>query len=375
MRRRDFIKAIAGSAGARPLSVRAQQLSMPVIGCLDAGSAANRTHAVAAFRQGLAEADIVENRNVAFEFRWADGQFDRLPKLAADLARRKVAIIAAFGNAAARAAKAATKTIPVAFAGSSDPVAVGLVTSLNRPGANVTGVSILNQELESTRLERLVEVIPRATTIAFLVNPNSLTAAPKLREMENAARMFNRHLRVLNARSESEFESIFATVEQQRIGAMVVTSDTMFSNESATLGRASARHSVPTMGAYRDFTRAGGLMSYGSDLGDAYRRVGLCVARILKGETPSDLPVTHPQSRVCSQFADRQGARPRRIANAASRRRRRGDRVGAPAASWCDPAGASPAQVGSSVRLVASVAWLLATVAAKRTQRLHGVWD
>ncbi len=292
LKRREFITLLGGTVAAWPVVAHAQQLGMPVIGCLDAGSAADRTHAVAAFRQGLAEAGIVENRNVAFEFRWADGQFDRLPGLAADLAGRKVAIIAAFGNAAARAAKAATKTIPVAFAGSSDPVAVGLVTSLNRPGANVTGVSILNQELESTRLERLVEVVPRATTIAFLVNPNSLTAAPKLREMENAARMFNRHLHVLNARSESEFESIFATVEQQRIGAMVVTSDTMFSNESATLGRASARHTVPTMGAYRDFTRAGGLMSYGSDLGDAYRRVGLCVARILKGETPSDLPVT-----------------------------------------------------------------------------------
>ena len=233
---------------------------------------------------------LFENRNVAFELRWADGQFARLPGLAADLADRKVAIIAAFGNNAARAAKAATKTIPVAFASSSDPVTVGLVTSLTRPGANVTGVSILNQELESTRLERLVQVVPHATTIAFLVNPKSLTADPKLREMENTARMFNRRLQVLNARSESEFESIFAAVEQQQIGAMVVTSDTMFSNESATLGRVSARHTVPTMGAYRDFTRAGGLMSYGSDLGDAYRRVGLCAARILNGEVPSDLP-------------------------------------------------------------------------------------
>jgi putative tryptophan/tyrosine transport system substrate-binding protein len=153
-------------------------------------------------------------------------------------------------------------------------------------------VSILNQELESTRLERLVEVVPHATTIAFLVNPESLTADPKLREMENTARMFNRHLQVLNARSESEFEQVFVTVEQQRIGAMVVTSDTMFSNESATLGRVSAHHTVPTMGAYRNFARAGGLMSYGSDLADAYRRVGVCAARILKGETPRDLPVT-----------------------------------------------------------------------------------
>jgi putative tryptophan/tyrosine transport system substrate-binding protein len=291
MKRREFITLLCGAAAASPLTARAQQPAMPVIGFLDAGSAADRTHAMAAFRQGLAEAHFVENQNVTFEFRWADGQFGRLPGLAADLAGRKVAIIAAFGNAAARAAKAATKTIPVAFAGSSDPVAVGLVTSLNRPGANVTGVAILNQELESTRLERLVEVVPHATTIAFLVNPKSVTADVKLRAMENAARLLNRHLQVLNARSESEFDSIFATVEQQRIGAMVVTSDTMFSNESAALGRASARHTVPTMGAYPDFTRAGGLMSYGSHLGDAYRRVGVCAARLLKGETPSDLPV------------------------------------------------------------------------------------
>jgi putative ABC transport system substrate-binding protein len=215
LKRREFITSLGGAVAAWPVVTHAQQQpGMPVIGFLDAGSAADRTHAVAAFRQGLAEAGFVENRNVAFEFRWADGQFDRLPGLAADLAGRKVAIIAAFGNNAARAAKAATKTIPVAFVGSSDPVAVGLVTSLSRPGANVTGVSILNQELESTRLERLVQVVPHATTIAFLVNPNSLTAAPKLREMENAARMFNRHLQVLNARSESEFESIFAAVEQ-----------------------------------------------------------------------------------------------------------------------------------------------------------------
>jgi putative tryptophan/tyrosine transport system substrate-binding protein len=292
MRRRDFLTLLGGAAAAWPLAARAQRPAMPVIGFLDAGSAADRTLAVAAFRQGLAEADLVENRDVAFEFRWADGQFDRLPGLAADLASRKVAIIAAFGNAAARAAKAATTTIPVAFASSSDPAAVGLVTSLNRPGGNVTGVTIMNQELESTRLERLVEVVPRATTIAFLVNPKSLTADPKLREMENTARMLNRRLQVLNARSESEFDSIFAAVEQQGIGAMLVTSDTMFSNESATLGRASARHRVPTMGAYRDFTLTGGLMSYGSDLGDAFRRVGACAARILKGEAPSDLPVT-----------------------------------------------------------------------------------
>jgi putative ABC transport system substrate-binding protein len=289
MRRRDFISLLGGAA-AWPLAARAQQPSMPVIGFLHAGN--QRTRAVASFQKGLAESGYLADRNVAFDFRWAGGQFDRLPGLAADLVGRNVAVIAAFGNAAARAAKAATTSIPIAFASSSDPVAVGLVSSLTRPGWNVTGVSILNQELESTRLERLVQVVPHAATIAFLVNPDSLTADPKLREMENAARMLDRRLQVFNARSESEFEQAFLAVEQQRLGAMVVTSDTMFSNESAALGRAAASHAVPAMGAYRDFARAGGLMSYGSDLGDAYRRVGLCAARILKGEAPRDLPVT-----------------------------------------------------------------------------------
>ena len=288
-KRREFILLLGGATAAWPLAARAQQSAMPVIGFLHAGN--ERTRAVASFEKGLAEGGYVADRNVAFELRWADGQFDRLPALAAELVSRNVAVIAAFGNAAARAAKAATTTIPIAFASSSDPVAVGLVSSLTRPGWNLTGVTILNQELESTRLERLVQVVPHATTIAFLVNPESVTAAPKLREMENAARMFNRRLQVFRARSESEFDQAFLAVEQQRLGAMLVTSDTMFSNESAALGRAAAGHAVPTMGAYRDFTRAGGLMSYGSDLGDAYRRVGICAARLLKGQAPSDLPV------------------------------------------------------------------------------------
>jgi putative ABC transport system substrate-binding protein len=289
--RREFIVTLGGAA-AWSFTTRAQRTELPVVGLLHAGSASEQTPAVVSFRKGLAEADYVEDRNVAFELRYADSQFDRLPGLAADLVGRNVAVIGALGNAAARAAKAATTTIPIAFASSSDPVAVGLVSSLNRPGWNATGVSVLNQELDSTRLVRVVEVVPHATTIAFLVNPESLTADPKLREMAKAARMFNRHLQVLNARTGSEFEQAFVTAEQQRIGAMVITSDIMFSNESSTLGRASARHTVPTIGAYHDFTRAGGLMSYGSDLTDAYRRVGVCAARLLNGETPRDLPVT-----------------------------------------------------------------------------------
>jgi putative ABC transport system substrate-binding protein len=246
---------------------------------------------VIAFRQGLAGAGYEEGRNAALEFRYAEGQPGRLPELARELSRGRVSVIAAFGNAAARAAKGATTAIPVVFASSADPVAVGLVASLNRPGANITGVTTLNQELESIRLERLVQVVPRANPIAYLVNPNSVTASVKMREMDNAAQMLGRRLQVLQARGEKDFEGAFATAEQQQIGAMVVVSDTMFSNESADLGRASARHSVPTMGAYGTFVRAGGLMSYGTHLGEVYRRVGERVGRILKGESPANTPV------------------------------------------------------------------------------------
>jgi putative ABC transport system substrate-binding protein len=291
LKRREFIAVLGSSAVAWPLAAWAQQPGTPVIGCLDAGFAADRTHVVAAFRRGLAEAGYIEGRNVAFEFRWADEQFDRLSKLAADLIGRKVAIIAAFGNAAARAAKAATTSIPVVFSSSSDPVAIGLLTSLNRPDANLTGVSILNQELESTRLERLIQVVPHATTVAFLVNPDSPTTAAKLREMDSAARSFGRQLHVLNARNEHEFEAVFTSIEQQRIAAMVVASDTVFSNASAELGRVSTQHRVAMIGAYRYSAQAGGLMSYGTDLAEAYRRVGAYAARILKGARPGDLPV------------------------------------------------------------------------------------
>jgi putative ABC transport system substrate-binding protein len=287
--RRRFLGFLAG-AGAWPLAARAQK-AKPVIGVLHTGSAGDAAHVMMAFRQGLATGGYEEGRNAAFEFRYAEGQFDRLVPLARELTRGQVTVIAAFGNAAARAAKGATTVIPIVFASSADPVAVGLVSSLNRPGANVTGVSILNQVLESIRLERLMQVVPQAKTIAYLINPSSVTASAKMREMDNAAQLFGRRLQVLQAHGEKDFEEAFASAEQQQIGAMVVVSDTMFTNDSADLGRASARHTVPTMGAYGTFARAGGLMSYGSDLRDAYRRVGECAARILKGETPADTPV------------------------------------------------------------------------------------
>ena len=277
LKRREFITLIGGAA-LWALAARAQESEMSVIGFLHAGSAAEGTQAVASFQKGLGEADYVEDRNVVFELRWADGQFDRLPGLAADLAGRKVAVIAAFGNA----------------------------SSLNRPGGNVTGVSILNQELESTRLERLVEVVPHATTIAFLVNPESLTADPKLREMENTARMFNRHLQVLNARNESEFEQVFVTVEQQRIGAMVVTSDTMFSNESATLGRVSARHTGAYDGSLSRFHER-------RRVDELRQRLGRCLSSrgSLRGANSQRRSAARSagyaihQSRVCHQYENR----------------------------------------------------------------------
>jgi putative tryptophan/tyrosine transport system substrate-binding protein len=291
MRRRQFIAGLAGALATWPLHGRAKQATDTVIGFLDAGSAADRTYVAAAFRQGLAEGGYSEGQNIRIEFRWANGRFEQLPALLTDLVDRDVTMIAAFGNSAARAAKIARTTLPVVFASSSDPVAIGLVTSLNRPGANMTGVSILNQELESTRLERLIEAVPQASTIGFLVNPDSLTTTPKLQEMESAARSFGRRLHVLHARHEGEFEAVFAAIEQEQLGAMVVTSGNVFSNESATLGQVCARHTVPTIGAHRAFARAGGLMSYGTDLSEAYRRVGSCAALILSGEEPSVLPV------------------------------------------------------------------------------------
>jgi putative ABC transport system substrate-binding protein len=291
LKRRQFITLLGSAAVTWPLAARAQQPAMPVIGLLDAGFAADRIHVVAAFRQGLAEAGYVEGRNVEFEFRWADDQLDRLPALARDLIDRRVAIIAAFGNTAALAAKAATSSIPVVFSSSSDPVAIGLITNLIQPGGNITGVTILNQEFETTRLERLIQVTPQATTIAFLVNPDSLTTTAKMREMDGAARAFGRQLHLLEARSGREFEGVFTSMEQQRIGAMVVASDTVFSNASGELGHVSTRHAIPVVGAYRRFVEAGGLMSYGTALADSYRRLGGCAGRILKGEPPGGLPV------------------------------------------------------------------------------------
>ena len=289
MRRRDFITVLGGAAAAWPLSARAQQPAMPVVGFLHAGN--ERTRAVASFEKGLAEGGYVADRNVAVELRWADSQFDRLPALAAELVSRNVAVIAAFGNAAARAAKAATTTIPIAFASSSDPVAVGFVSSLTRPGWNLTGVTILNQELEFDAPRAPRAGCPARDHHRFPGQSRERDSRPQAaRDGERSPHVQSAPAGVQGAqrkRVRSGLPCRRAAAARRDAGHL---GHHVLQRERGA-GARGRRACGATMGAYRDFTRAGGLMSYGSDLGDAYRRVGICAARLLKGQAPSDLPV------------------------------------------------------------------------------------
>ncbi len=291
-KRREFIAFIGGVAAAWPLAARAQQPAMPVIGFLSSETPSGYAHRVAAFRQGLSEASYVEGRNVAIEYRWAEGHNDRLPALAADLVRRPVAVIAAAGTAAAVAAKAATTTIPIAFSMAVDPVAEGFVASLARPGGNLTGVTSLNVEVGPKRLELLHEVVPSATSMALLVNPtNPSLAEPFSRALQAAARALGLQLHVLHASSEREIEAAFETLVKMRAGGLVIMPDQLFLARTEQLAALTVRHAVPSVHLFRKFAAAGGLMSYGSDEAEYYRLVGIYVGRILKGEKPSGLPV------------------------------------------------------------------------------------
>ncbi|HZK88693.1 MAG TPA: ABC transporter substrate-binding protein [Stellaceae bacterium] len=293
MRRREFIILIGGAAVAWPLAARAQQKAMPVIGFLSSRLPAESASLVAAFRQGLSQSGFVEGQNVAIEYRWAEGNYDRLPALAAALVDRKPDLIATTGGAvSARAAKNATATIPIVFVTGDDPVASGLVASLARPGGNLTGVSILIVELNAKRLELISELVPQAKAIAVLANPAN--AERISREVQDAARAKAVELVMLQASTESEIAGVFATLAPRQVGALVVGNDPFFNSRREQLVGLAARHAMPAIYFDREFAAAGGLISYGASVAAAYRQIGIYAGKILKGEKPADLPVQQP---------------------------------------------------------------------------------
>ena len=290
MNRREVIAALA-SVAAWPPAARAQQPAMPVIGFLNAGVAGVQRVQHAAFGDGLKESGYVEGQNVAIEHRFAEGQFDRMSKLAADLVRRQVNVLFAVSNAGALAAKQATATIPIVFGIGGDPVALGLVPSLNRPGGNITGIYFFTSGLEAKRLSLLHELVPNAKTIAVLVNPQYQAAVSQTRDVQEAAARLGIQLVQLRANSESDFDAAFTTLTQWRAGALLVAASPFFNSWRERLVMLAARHAVPAIYEWREFAEVGGLMSYGTSLSDAYRQAGIYAGRILRGAKPADLPV------------------------------------------------------------------------------------
>jgi putative ABC transport system substrate-binding protein len=296
VKRREFIAALGGAAAAWPLSASAQQPAMPVVGLLNGTTPAEWAPFVAAVLRGLSEHGYVEGRNVLIEYRWAEGRFDRLPALAADLVNRRVAVIVASGGGAAvtRVAKEATNTIPIVFVVAGDPVRLGLVAALHRPGSNVTGINLLLSESGGKRLELLRELVPAATTIGWLLNPDSPPAAAEVRDVKAMADGLGLRTIILNARTESDVEAAFATLVERRAHALIVIPDATVLARRHQLAGLAARYQVPTIYPVRDFALAGGLISYGTSIVEGYRQAGSYVGRIIKGEKPADLPVIQP---------------------------------------------------------------------------------
>ncbi len=293
MKRRDFtIGLMLGAAAVR--HVRSQEKGLAVVGFLSSNAPGTYAPAVAAFRQGLAETGYIEGRNVVIEYRWAEGRYDRLPALAAELVGRKVDVIATGSTAAIRAAKSATSTTPIVFFGGNDPVREGLVASLARPGGNLTGISVMASELMPKRLELLSELVARTMPVALLVNPNNGSTEPMIPDMQEAARMRGVQLHVLKADNEAEIDAAFATLVQRHAGGLVVGPDAVFDNGREHLVALAARHAVPTIYFAREFVASGGLISYGASLTGTWHQVGAKVGKILKGAKPADLPVEQP---------------------------------------------------------------------------------
>jgi putative ABC transport system substrate-binding protein len=295
MRRRDLLAVIGGPTILRPLVARAQQKAGLVIGLLNSGSPGTAATFLAAFRQGMSETGYVEGQNVAIDYRWAEGHFDRLPALAADLVGRKVDAIAATDSlAAVRAAKSATSTIPIVFMGVSDPVGNGLVASLARPGGNITGISVMSTELMPKRLQLLSDLVPHVRAIALLVNPNNPQTERVMRDVLEAARAKGLQLSVFKASTESEIDTAFAALVELHVGALVVQADAVFLNRRDQFAAQASRHAIPAIYANREYAASGGLISYGASLTSDYRQAGIYVGRVLKDEKPADLPVQQP---------------------------------------------------------------------------------
>jgi putative ABC transport system substrate-binding protein len=294
MRRRDLITLLGGAAAAWPLAARAQQKAMPVIGFLGSGLPDPNAAIVAAFRKGLSETGYVDGQNLAIEFRWAEGHYDRLPVMAADLVGRKVDVIWVGGTPSILASKNATSSIPIVFVGGVDPVAAGFVSSLARPGGNFTGFTFMTPELMAKRIELLSELVPGTTLIALLVNPTNVSAERIIREVQDAARAKGVPLAVLKAGTESEIDAAFSSLVELHVSALAVSFDPYFISQRDQLVAQAARHAVPVIYFAREFAAAGGLVSYGSNLASAVRQSGIYAGRILKGEKPADLPVQQP---------------------------------------------------------------------------------